>query len=142
MSEPFLYDVSSIMLLVRELGERAPDLLVTGSTIPLAYYEAGNVVWKECFLHKRMSAEEAAKLLRTIFAVIQEMGIVRLENEELGAAILDLAGSLNVTYYDASYLLAARERRRTLVTDDKGLISAAKKMGIETMESTTFTKSG
>jgi len=136
-----LFDVSSIMLLVRELGEKAPDLLVTGSTIPLAYYEAGNVVWKECFLLKRMSVEEAARLLRSIFAIIREMDMVRLEDEELSVAVLDIAGSLNVTYYDASYLLAARELHRTLVTDDERLMAAAEKTGIESMESRTLARS-
>lgn len=142
MNDLFLFDVSSIILLVRELGERAPDLLITGSTILLAYYEAGNAVWKECFLLKRVSAEEAARLLRSIFAIIREMDIVGLEDEELGVAILDVAGSLNTTYYDASYLLAAQELNRTLVTDDERLISAAEKIGVRTIESTALTKSG
>jgi hypothetical protein len=33
-----LFDASSILTLVRELGEKAPDELLEGSTISLAYY--------------------------------------------------------------------------------------------------------
>jgi len=137
-----LFDASSILLLVRGLGERAPDILVGSSTIPLAYYEAGNAVWRECFLLKRIDENKAAKLLRSIFAIIRKMDIVRLEDEEFGVTILDVAGSLNVTYYDASYLVGARELHKTLVTDDEKLMLVAEKMGIKTIKSTALTKSG
>jgi predicted nucleic acid-binding protein len=126
------------LLLFRELDERALDVLLIGSTIPLVYYEIGNALWKECFLLKRIDVEKVARLLSSIFIIIRKMDLIRLEEEEHGTATLNVAGSLNITYYDASYLAAAREFRRTLVTDDEKLIVAAKKLGVRTVESTTF----
>lgn len=138
MTNSFLFDANSILLLFRELDERALDVLLIGSTIPLVYYEIGNALWKECFLLKRIDVEKVARLLSSIFIIIRKMDLIRLEEEEHGTATLNVAGSLNITYYDASYLAAAREFRRTLVTDDEKLIVAAKKLGVRTVESTTF----
>ena len=39
--------------------------------------------------------------------------------EELGTAILNMAGGLNITYYDAAYLIEAQGLNKTLVTDDE-----------------------
>jgi len=138
LTNSFLFDANSILLLFRELDERALDVLLIGSTIPLVYYEIGNALWKECFLLKRIDVEKVARLLSSIFIIIRKMDLIRLEEEEHGTATLNVAGSLNITYYDASYLAAAREFRRTLVTDDEKLIVAAKKLGVRTVESTTF----
>jgi len=58
----------------------------------LAYYEVGNAVWRECFLLKRIIPKEAAKLLKSIFAILKIMDVTMLEDEELGVAILNTAG--------------------------------------------------
>ena len=113
-------------------------MLWESSTISLAYYEVGNVVWRECFLLKRIIPREAAKLLKSIFAILQAMDVAVLEDEELGTAILNMAGRLNITYYDAAYLIEARRSNKTLVTDDEKLIKAAKSIGVKTLTSKTL----
>jgi len=135
LTDSFLFDAGSILLLVRELGELAPDILLKSSTIPLAYYEVGNAVWKECFLLKRLDVEKAVRLLASVFAIMGEMDVMGPGDEKFGVAVLDTAGRLNVTYYDASYLVAAQEQDRILVTDDERLRMAAEKMGIKATKS-------
>jgi predicted nucleic acid-binding protein len=106
-----------------------------GSTISLAYYEAGNAIWRECFLLERIIAKEASQLLRTIFKIIQMMNVVTLEDEDHGNAILEMAGKLNITYYDAAYLTETQKSEKTLVTDDEELAKAAQSLGLETLTS-------
>lgn len=134
---PLLFDASSILTVIRELRRKAPDMLWGGSTISLAHYEIGNALWKECFLLKRITPGEALKLLRSIFAMIRRMDVAVLEDEDLGEATLNTAGKHNITYYDAAYLTEAQRSNKTLVTDDQKLASAAKSLGLKTLESKT-----
>ena len=139
MTRPLLlFDATSILTLVRELRGKALDTLLEGSTIYLARYEVGNAVWRECFLLKRIAPREAAKLLKSIFAILRAMDVAVLEDEETGVAILNMAGSLNITYYDASYLAEAQRFNKTLVTDDEKLAKAAEKATVKTLTSRTL----
>ena len=134
-----LFDASSIFTLVRELRGDAPDKLLEGSTIPLAYYELGNALWRECFLLKRISQKEAKKLLRTMYAILQSMDVASLDKEDEGNAVLDTACRFNITFYDSAYLAEAHKSKKTLVTDDKKLAKAAENAGVKTLTSRTFT---
>lgn len=91
-----LFDASSIFTLVRELRGKAPDLLLEGSTISLAYYEIGNALWRECFLLRRIIQKEAERLLKSMFIMLGAMDIASLEDEELGKATLNMAGKLDI----------------------------------------------
>jgi predicted nucleic acid-binding protein len=133
-----LFDASSIFTLVRELRGKALDMLWESSTVSLAYYEVGNAVWRECFMLKRITPKEATKLLKSIFAMLRAMDVAVVEDEELGTAILNITGRLNITYYDAAYLIEAQRLDKTLVTDDEKLTRAAKSVGVKTMTSRTL----
>lgn len=133
-----LFDASSIFALVRELRGDAPDKLLEGSTISLAYYELGNTVWRESFLLKRISQEEAGILLRAMYAILQAMEVSSLEKEDEGNAVLDKACKFKITFYDSAYLVAAEKSKKTLVTDDKKLAKAAENAGVKTLTSRTL----
>lgn len=135
-----LFDASSLLTLIKELRGRAPDLLLEGSTISLAYYEVGNALWRECFLLQRIGPEEASQLLKAIFAILRAMDVTLLKDEELGNAILKLAGELKITYYDAAYITEAQRSNKILVTDDEKLIKAAESRGIKTLTSKMTSK--
>jgi predicted nucleic acid-binding protein len=139
-NRPLLFDASSVFALVRELLGEAPDLFWGSSAISLAYYEVGNVLWKECFLLTRIVPEEASKLLKSMFSMLRTMDVTLLEDEDLGKAILDMAGKLNITYYDAAYLTEAQRSDKVLVTDDEKLARAAEKVGVKTLTSKTILK--
>lgn len=66
------------------------------------------------------------------------MDAVVLEDDELGTAILEMAGRLNITYYDAAYLIEAQRLNKTLVTDDEKLAKAAKSVSVKTLTSRTL----
>ena len=138
ITRPLLFDASSVFTLVRALRGKAPDLFGEGSTVSLAYYEVGNAVWREGFLLKRIVPQEAAQLLTAMFAMLGTMDVTVLDDEGFGNAILDMAGKLHVTYYDAAYLTEAQRSGKILVTDDEKLAQAAKRVGVRTLTSTTI----
>ncbi len=133
-----LFDASSILTIVRELKGDAPDKLEDGTTISLAYYEVGNALWRETFLLKRISRQQAETLLSEIYAIIGEMNVVMLQGEGSGNAILDAACKFNLTFYDSAYLAEADKTKSTLVTDDKKLAAMAQKAGVKTLTSREF----
>jgi predicted nucleic acid-binding protein len=135
-----LFDASSIFALVREFRGKALDTLLEGSTISLARYELGNALWRECFLLKRIRQDEAERLLRTMFAILHAMNVKILEDEDEGSTVLNQAGTLNVTYYDAAYVSEASKSNKVLVTDDRKLAKAAEKTGLKTLTSRTLSK--
>ena len=136
---PVLFDASSILNLVRELRQDAPDKLLEGSTITLAYYEIGNALWKECFLLKRITNTEAENLLTAIFAIIAEMKATTPSQQDKGKTTLETAVKHKLTFYDAAYLTEAKNTKSTLVTDDKKLADTAKKTQTKTQTSKEFT---
>jgi len=137
MTKPqLLFDANAIYRLIRELPDDATDKLVESSTICLAYYELGNALWRECFLLKRISKEDAEKSLIFMYTVLDRMHVVSLDNNS-GSAILDTACKFNLTFYDSAYLTEAKKSNKILVTDDKKLAKAAENLGVKTLPSTT-----
>ncbi len=141
-NQALVFDANSVILLVRELRGKASEILAEQSTVSLAYYETGNALWKECFLAKRMSREEGFRLLEAIFAVLRTMDVAWLEDNETGRAILDLAGMLGITFYDAAYLSEAKRSKKVLVTDDDKLSEAARNLGVKTTNSRSLCQRG
>jgi predicted nucleic acid-binding protein len=133
-----LFDASSILMLVRELKGKASDKLLEESTIPLVYYELGNAVWRESFLLKKINQEEAKNLLRSLYAIVGQMELLSVGDEDEGNTILDLACNHSLTFYDSAYLAQASKSSKTLVTDDKKLSKTAEKAGVKTLNSTAF----
>jgi predicted nucleic acid-binding protein len=135
MTQPkLLFDANAIYNLVREDPNDALDILSEGSTIHLAYYELGNALWRECFLLKRISMEEAEKSLCFMYEILKRMQITSLDIDT-GRLVLDAAGKFNLTFYDAAYLTEAKKSNQPLVTDDKKLARAAENIGIKTLSS-------
>lgn len=134
----YVFDAGSILFLTRELGEKVLDAVKQNSTTSLAYYEIGNVLWKELNLLKRLNFNEATKALKVIFSLLKLMKIIHIENADLGAKTLSEASKLDITYYDAAYLVTAKELSGVLVTDDKKLATASKKIGVKTLSSKSF----
>ena len=140
MMDSFLFDASSILIAVREFGEKAVDILLNGFTVSLAFYEVGNAIWKEFFLLRRVDEEKAVKVLRAIFSIIERMNIIDLrEDESFGIKALVLAGRFNITFYDTVYLAAAQKIGGTLVTEDEKLKETAEKMGIKIRKTSEIT---
>ena len=116
-----LFDASAIISLCME---RKFDELLEGWTIELAKYEVGNAIWKHVFLKKELCLDDGLKALKGILDLIDEMKIWKVEDK---VNALEIAANEGITYYDASYLIAAIEGGLTLVTEDKELAEVAKK---------------
>ena len=115
-----LYDTSALLNTVRMHGEKALPYIRGSYILSLTPYEIGNALWKETTLLRRISLEEAVQLLGLIELLLRYLNIVDPRNKQL---VLEVAHELGVTYYDASYIVAAYELEAGLVTDDKKLRS-------------------
>ncbi len=122
MSTRFLFDTSSIFTLV-ERGSL--DLILGGSTLELAFYEAVNAVWKQHYLLRRIDAQQALDyidLLKMVFTAL-DIRTIRGEEDE----VLQLAVREGLTAYDASYLHVALRDGLALVTQDRELAEKARR---------------
>jgi predicted nucleic acid-binding protein len=90
------------------------------STISLAPYELGNVLWKH--------PSKTAEAVREDFDSLSEMTIptLDLEDSQVLARVFQTARNLGITFYDASYLIAALVSRAVLVTADARLLGKLK----------------
>jgi len=134
----YVFDAGSILTLVRELGEKVVDVLKGNWTTSLAYYELGNALWKESILAKRLRVDEAVEVLRFAFSLLDLMKITHARDIDLGVKTLSSASKLKITYYDASYLTAAQELDKVLVSDDEKLVAASRKAEVKTSSSKIF----
>ena len=90
------------------------------SAISLLRYELGNVLWK----HPAKRIES----VREDFESLSEMAIPTLDIDDpkVLTRVFETARSLEITFYDASYLTATEESKAVLVTADKRLFGRLK----------------
>jgi len=112
----FLFDASSIF---EALVERKVRALQGNYTIDLAMYEVGNILWKRRCLLKDVDDEEIAQLIGLIKRVLRLLKTVKIDCHE--REVVDVAVRFKVTFYDASYVFAAKNNNLTLVTEDEKL---------------------
>jgi len=124
----YLFDASSITEMLTEQMGDAVNTLAGESTLDLAIYEFGNVVWRESRSKKR-TEEETATIVGYIEQVLGVMDVQRIQFGDM-QEIERNAVKLALSFYDASYLTTAKTRERTLVTEDEQLHRAAKETGV------------
>ncbi|MEM3948945.1 MAG: type II toxin-antitoxin system VapC family toxin [Zestosphaera sp.] len=118
----YLYDASAILNLVKRGKVR---VFVKGCTTDLAIYETINAVWEECYLLKRIRVETAYGLVELLSKIFNILDLHTVGSSEKD--VLEIAMKEGISIYDASYIYIATQNKLTLVTDDKKLISVAKK---------------
>lgn len=111
-------DASALLNLVKSLGEEALEYIKGCYDLTLTLYEIGNAIWKETTILKRLTIEEASILLKQLITVHKYINIIDPQDQ---LTVLKLSYELNITYYDASYIVAASELNIPLVTDDNKL---------------------
>lgn len=125
-----IFDSSAIYNMICK-GVSGP--VAEGATISLASYETGNIIWKEHNIHKRLGSSEAAELIDVVSSVIDNMQKVSLRGMQ--SKIFEVAARLNISYYDASYVIAAKHSGGTLVTEDKKLaLKASSLISVKTCD--------
>ncbi len=113
-----VFDSSALLNLIRTIGSSAYKYLKGNYILTLTPYEVGNALWKEATLLNRISIDEALLLLSLTNNIFNILHIVAPHDTSL---VLNLAHELNITYYDASYVVVSYELDAKLVTDDKKL---------------------
>ena len=112
-----LFDSSAIF---RAVKENKIEFLAGNYTLELARYELGNIIWKDCVLHAKVSEQEAIMMAKTINHTLNLMDTIEIAGSEDG--ILDAAIELKITFYDASYAYFAKAKDLRLITEDARLI--------------------
>jgi len=136
----YLLDSSAIAVTLKELHEKSIELLDGKDTLNLAYYEIGNIIWKECVLKRLISPEEAVENAEGIAKILGIMKIEKIDSSEDFMEAMKLATRLKLTFYDASYLYVAKRKGLTLVTEDDELYKKAKENDIKVIKSSVFVK--
>jgi len=110
-----LFDASALLNTMRLYRHEAYKILKSNLILSLTRYEIGNALWKETLLLKRLSIEEALEAASLLDKVLRIMVTADPQNSSL---TLKLAYGLQMTYYDASYIVASAENNARLITDD------------------------
>jgi len=117
----YIFDSSTIF---KAIKENAVEVLASNSTLDLTRYELGNILWKEYTLHKRINREELEKLAKVIKNVLNLMETLTINCHE--EETLRLADNLKITFYDASYIYHAKNKKTPLITEDNELAEKTK----------------
>ena len=113
------------MNIVRRLGEEALSVLQGSSVLDLTAYEVGNGVWSLVYLHKEIEYNGGVRLMKAAVRMFARLKVVGLGEKLLEA--YDMAVREGLTFYDASYIVAAKSAGLILVTDDAKLAEKAKR---------------
>ena len=132
-----LFDASALVNLAINGGSKAADAIAEGSGISLTFYEIGNSVWKLHYLLKKLSHDDAKSLLETSLQLFGRLDILNLTASD-AIQVEELASVRKVTFYDSSYLYAAKKNKLALVTDDERLTRAAHHETIATFSSASI----
>ena len=116
----YVFDTSSLMAVLLDQDSPDVDVLFDEHTVELAFYEAGNVLWKATHLQERLGAEDAQRLVDILEDLRRELVVHELS--ELGTEqVLDTGMAYDITFYDAAHLTCAETLDATLVTEDSEL---------------------
>lgn len=123
-------DSSAIAVILRRLGKKAVKIIRGKTTLDLAGYELGNIIWKECILKGHITPEEAMSRAEEIAKILEIMRVELVESSEGFMEVMQLSTELKITFYDASYLYIAKKNRLTLITEDVELKEKAERMNL------------
>ncbi len=118
-------------MLLTEKGD-ALQHLEGNHTLDLAYYEIGNVIWKESALFGNITPEGARAMAGYAARIIGLMIVLRTDTPGEASETMRLAIERGLTYYDAAYLHHAGSKR-PLVTEDSTLREKAEEVGVEVL---------
>ena len=114
----YLFDASALLNLVRRLGEESLKILEENYILTLTIYEVGNALWRETRLLRRLTIDEAEAIMRAIITLIKFMQVIGPQDP---IEVLRISNEVEITFYDAAYIVTALRRGLILVTDDRRL---------------------
>jgi predicted nucleic acid-binding protein len=126
----YLLDASALLPLVTRLGKEliAKAAREWFATTDLAIYEACNALWKLSTLLRSISLDDGIETAGVLQDLTERdiIHLVSLNKPKLGAT-LRFACDEKLTFYDASYVMAAKDESAVLVTEDEKLRESARR---------------
>lgn len=129
----YLLDASAIFPLLLSLRHLAFEHLNEFAAITLTPYEVGNALWRQERLGRIRNREAVLELFREFLE-----GLQLVEVRHFWREIAELALRENLTFYDASYLQAARVNNLKLVTEDSDLTKYPEAMRVSQLAEVIF----
>lgn len=124
-----LFDANTLVNLLLKEGGVGLRKVFANRILDLTIYEVGNSLWKLSFLQDKITpreAREAASLLEDSKNHFDILPVTQLDLDE----IIDVAAEHEITFYDASYLVGAKEENLKLVTEDEKLAEIAEELSV------------
>lgn len=123
MRDEFLLDASALYPILNYIDKIDVAKIYI---IPLAFYEVGNTIWKEYYLHKKI------KDPITLSALFQKfMSKLKLLDSPPAEEVMKVAIEKELTFYDAAYVYSAASHGLILVSEDKELIKKANALSLK-----------
>jgi predicted nucleic acid-binding protein len=124
-------DTSVLIAVLTSEPERAKLIAITAGVDLLApmsvHWEVGNAL-SGMLRRKRITTQQASMIVAAYQQIpIRQMDVSLKES-------VRIAAELNLYAYDAYLIVCARTNRTGLISLDKGLLDAARKAGVETLE--------
>jgi predicted nucleic acid-binding protein len=94
-----------------------------GATIELSKFEVGNVIRKQFALRHKISMDDALVLVKAVTIFLGNLRVLEPDPSDT----LKFAIKEKITFYDASYIVAAMQSQSILVTEDKVQQEVARK---------------
>ncbi len=110
----YLFDSSGVFIAIKRRATN--DFLVGNSTISLARYELGNILFVEYHVLKHISKENLDEFIQAGQDSFKLLDVFTIEGYEKN--VLDVATKFNLSFYDASYVYFAKKMNVPLVTAD------------------------
>jgi Predicted nucleic acid-binding protein, contains PIN domain len=117
MKGEFLLDSSALYPLLNYVDKVDVSKI---HVLPLTFYEVGNAIWKEFYIHKRIKDPFTLSLLFQKF-----LHKLKVLSDPPADEVMRVAVDKGLTFYDASYVYSAEANDLTLVSEDKELIKKA-----------------
>ena len=128
-----VFDASSIFEIAKR-GDSSP--LVDGYALTHTSYELGNILLKHTTLTHTLTMRETEDMRHVLDRMLQTMTLYSPDG--IDQETLKMAVELHLSYYDASYLCAAKELKAELITEDVRLVKAATSVGIPSCSKATL----
>ena len=95
-------------------------------TVDIALAESLNAIWKHVIIHRDLKMEEVEPTIHDLTRIYDAVSVIA--TRELSREAVKIALTENINIYDSVYVAAARKLNATLITADKKLYDASKKM--------------
>ncbi|XDF44268.1 type II toxin-antitoxin system VapC family toxin [Saccharolobus solfataricus] len=119
----FLFDASALYPLLDYIDKIDVKKIYI---LTLTFYEVGNAIWKEYYIHKKV--KDPITLSMLFNDLLRRFNVV--EDPPLDK-VMKVAIDKGLTYYDASYVYVADSLGLTLVSNNRELIRKANAITLE-----------